>query len=97
MEDEEKTLVKLIISEAKQLIRKLRKLNKKGITLGDAISEDYTLLQDIDKKLLDNKQLMIEMIELNPLAFLYASDRLKSDEQLLRHTMDAYCLKRRKI
>lgn len=81
--------------EAKSLIKenpdnfiKLRDIEEYGFDLDPVIKEDHTILENIDKNLLNDKSFMMEMVQINPFTLMYASEWLKMDRELVTTAMD---------
>lgn len=52
-------------------------------SLDEEIKKDYSILENINKNLLDKLNFMKQMVDINPYTLMYASERLKSDEELV--------------
>jgi predicted DNA-binding ArsR family transcriptional regulator len=81
--------------EAKSLIKenpdnfiKLRDIEEYGFDLDPVIKEDHTILENIDKNLLNDKSFMMEMVQINPFTLMYASEWQKMDRELVTTAMD---------
>lgn len=81
--------------EAKSLIKenpdnfiKLRDIEEYGFDLDPVIKDDHTILENIDKNLLNDKSFMMEMVQINPFSLMYASEWQKMDRELVTTAMD---------
>lgn len=53
------------------------------LNIDEVIREDCSLLKDVNNNLRDNFQFMKKMVNINPFALMYASQRLKSHKKLV--------------
>lgn len=67
---------------------KLRDIEEYGFDLDPVIKEDHTILENIDKNLLNDKSFMMEMVQINPFTLMYASEWQKMDRELVTTAMD---------
>jgi hypothetical protein len=76
-----------LIKENPDNFIKLRDIEEYGFDLDPVIKEDHTILENIDKNLLNDKSFMMEMVQINPFILLFASEWLKMDRELVTTAM----------
>lgn len=77
-----------LIREDPDNFTKLRDIEEYGFDLDPVIKEDHTILENIDKNLLNDKSFMMEMVQINPFTLMYASEWQKMDKELVITAMD---------
>ena len=79
---------KALINENPNNFIKLRDIEEYGFDLDPVIKDDHTILENIDKILLNDKAFMMEMVQINPFTLMHASEWQKMDRELVSTAMD---------